>query len=163
MRRHALMIAVLAVAFASGGCNDATTGKEFFEATLSGANEVPARGTAAHGVAGFSFDGTTVNYSVEMDDTSGITVGHIHSGAAGVNGPVRVFLYPVPGTGSAPSITTSELRIAVQGSFTAANVTGVTFQELLSQMRAGTAYANFHSPTFPGGEIRGQVRQISVE
>jgi hypothetical protein len=48
--------------------------------------------------------------------------------------------------------------ILISGSFQASQVTGVTYEELLNQMRAGTAYANVHTTQFPGGEIRGQVR-----
>jgi hypothetical protein len=156
---------VAAAALVSAGCGDkGTDSVEVFQADLSGANEVPARGTAAHGTAGFTFDGTNLSYSVEMDDANGITVGHIHSGAAGVNGPVRVFLYTSPDQPVAgPPIVTTEKRVVVSGTIVAGNVSGVTFSDLVSQMRSGNAYVNFHSPTFPGGEIRGQIRQLSVD
>jgi hypothetical protein len=167
MRRFVVALSVVAVAaLGAAGCGDkGSDSVEVFQADLSGANEVPARGTAAHGSVGFTFDGTNLNYSVELDDTSGIDVGHIHSGAAGVNGPVRVFLYPAPpapGVVSTP-IVTSDKSVVVTGTITAANVTGIGFDQLISEMRAGNAYANFHSRTFPGGEIRGQVRLLSVD
>ena len=47
-----------------------------------------------------------------------------------------------------------------QGRPSPSQVTGVTFDELLSQMRAGTAYANVHTTQFPGGEMRGQVHLV---
>jgi hypothetical protein len=153
----------LALGLAAWGCNDATDGLEVFRADLSGSNEVPARGTAASGTAGFTFDGTTVRYSVEVDDLSRTFMGHIHSAAAGTNGPVRVWLFPVGGNAPGPEVTFTDKGVIAEGSFTAANVTGISFDALLNEMRSGAAYVNFHSTTFPGGEIRGQVHLVDVD
>jgi hypothetical protein len=51
--------------------------------------------------------------------------------------------------------------VLIQGSFTAADVTGITYDQLLTEMRNGNAYANVHTTAFGGGEIRGQIRSIS--
>jgi hypothetical protein len=165
MRRFVAALSIVAAAgLISTGCgSQASDDVEVFQAVLSGANEVPARSTAAHGVVGFTFDGTNLNYSVELDDTNGIDVGHIHSGAAGVNGPVRVFLYPAPPAPGAIStpLVTPDKRAIVTGTITSANVTGISFEQLLTEMRSGTAYANFHSRTFPGGEVRGQIQLVN--
>ena len=59
---------------------------------MSPGNEVPARNSPASGTAGFTFDGTTIRYSVEVDDLSETFMGHIHSAPAGVHGPMRVWL-----------------------------------------------------------------------
>ena len=48
----------------------------------------------------------------------------------------------------------------VEGSFTAADVTGISFEELLAEMQAGTAYVNVHTTQFPGGEMRGQTQLV---
>ena len=134
-------------------CNDATEGQTLWRATLSGGNEVPARATAASGSAGFTLDGDRVFYSIEVSQLNATTMAHIHSGAAGVNGPIRVFLYgPTPATDFNGRL--------VEGSFTAADVTGVTFDTLLEQMRTGQAYVNVHTSLYPGGEIRGQTELI---
>ena len=117
--------ALLAVA-----CNDATDGQTLFRATLSGANEVPVRDTAGSGSAGFTLDGDTVFFAVEVSQMDQITMAHIHSQVAGVNGPVRVDLFLGPVTGQVNG------RL-VEGSFTAANVRGVTFEQILEQMRTG--------------------------
>ncbi len=153
MRRAALM-AVLLAATLGGACSsgDDTT---FWDAILSPDNEVPARASSASGVARLTFDGTTVTFKVLASNLNNYTQGHIHSGAAGTNGPVRVFLYgPLPATNIAQGTL-------VEGSFTAANVTGIEFNALIEEMRAGTAYVNFHTTLYPGGEIRGQTRLLN--
>ncbi|HEY7514301.1 MAG TPA: CHRD domain-containing protein, partial [Vicinamibacteria bacterium] len=128
---------------------------------LSGNNEVPVRPTAASGTAGFTIDGDTVHFSVVVQNFTSITQGHIHSGAAGVNGPIRVFLFDTRNGGTTFNPTGIVNGVLAEGSFTAADVTGVSFDQLLSEMRAGTAYANFHTTLYPGGEIRGQTRLLN--
>ena len=152
--RRAALIAVLLAATLGGACNS-DSNLTYFDATLSPDNEVPPRPSGASGVARMTFDGTTVTFLVAAANFNNYTMGHIHSGAAGVNGPVRVFLY---GPQPAASLTQGTL---VEGSFTAANVTGIEFGALIEEMRAGTAYVNFHTTAFPGGEIRGQVRLLN--
>jgi hypothetical protein len=154
---------VLALGLAGWGCNDATDDLEVFRADLSGANENPARNTAASGTAGFTFDGTTVRYSVEIDDLSRTFMGHIHSGNATTNGPVRVWLFPVGANAPGPEVSVTDKRVLAEGSFTAANVTGISFDALIAEMRSGNCYVNFHSTTYPAGEIRGQVRLVDVD
>ena len=168
MRRKALALAsagalVTVVGFVSGGCTKGTEGMEVFEATLSPANEVPARGTAANGRVQFISDGTTVTYSIEVDDINNVVAAHIHSAPVGVNGPIRVFFFgngsPHPGG----PVSFTDKSILVQGSFTAADVTGVSFGDLLNQMRNGQAYTNIHTTQFPGGEMRGQIQLVNVK
>ena len=127
------------------------------------ANEVPARNTPATGTAGLTFDGTTVRYSVKVDDLSRTFMGHIHSAAAGTNGPIRVWLWPSTTPGQGPEVSFTDKTVIAEGSFTAANVTGISFDALLNEMRSGNCYVNFHSTTYPGGEIRGQVRLVDVD
>jgi hypothetical protein len=152
--RRAAVIAVLVAAAVAVGCGDDSS-LTFFDATLRPENEVPARSSPATGTARFTFDGTTVTYTVTAANLANFTMGHIHSGAAGTNGPVRVFLYGP----EAPASVGATTSIA-EGSFTAANVTGIEFDALIEEMRAGTAYVNFHTTLYPGGEIRGQVRLL---
>ncbi len=157
MRRFAWM-AILAAGLTGVACNDATEGTEVFVATLSGGEEVPARATAASGAAQIIVDGDQISYSIEVDDITAVTAAHIHSGAPGVNGPIRLFLYPPRQGDPAPQVTTTDRRILVSATVPSSNVSGVTFQELLAQMRANGAYVNVHTVQFPGGEIRGTVR-----
>ena len=84
---------------------------------------------------------------------------HIHFGQRGVNGGVSAFLCGGSGTPCPASGT-------VEGTITAANVVGPAaqgiapgeFAELLRAMGLGVTYVNVHTtPTYPGGEIRGQI------
>jgi hypothetical protein len=154
MRRAALIAVLLAAAF--GGACSSDGDLTFFEAVLSPDNEVPPRASGASGVARFTFDGTTFTYIVLAANFNNYTMGHIHSGAAGVNGPVRVTLLPV----QTPALSITQGTL-VESSFTAANVSGIDFATLMEEMRAGTAYVNFHTTAYPGGEIRGQVRLLN--
>ena len=154
MRRSTAVLALfVGVGLAASSCGKGSDGLTIWQADLSPSSEVPARSIPASGTAGFSFDGTTVTYSVELHDIDSVLFGHIHSGAAGVNGPVRVFLYPGPTTGAVNGVL-------VQGTFTAADMRGISFEQLISEMRAGNAYVNFHSTQFPGGAVRGQTRLL---
>ena len=160
MRRFVLAAMFLGiVGLAASSCTKGSDGATIFQATLAGSNEVPARGTAAEGAVGLTVEGNTVHYSIEVHAMTAIVGGHIHSGAAGVNGPIRIALFPRPGVNSGPA-TGSIDGVLVQGTFQASDVVGITYDQLLAEMRAGTAYANVHTTQFPGGEIRGQVRLV---
>jgi len=161
MRQFPVVLALgIIVAAGSVGCDKPAEDASIFVVDLAGANEVPARGTAAIGTVGLYVDGNTVDYTIEVHGITSITGAHIHSGAAGANGSIRIALFPAPGTNFLPAGTSTDAvdGILISGSFQASQVTGVTYEELLNQMRAGTAYANVHTTQFPGGEIRGQVR-----
>jgi hypothetical protein len=166
MLRKALALAsagaLCALGFVSTGCDKGTDGMEVFESVLSPANEVPVRSTAANGRAQYVTDGTTVHYTIEVDDITNVVAAHIHSAAAGVNGPIRVFFYGGGSPNPGGAVTFTDKGILVQGSFNASNVTGISFADLLTQMRNGTAYTNVHTSQFPGGEMRGQIQIVNV-
>ena len=128
---------------------------------LSGANEVPARPASGNGAMGFVVTGNRVDYSIEINGLSAITGAHLHSGAAGVNGPIRIALYPGPGSNFSTNPSGRIDGQFYEGSFEASDVTGISFADLVAGMRAGTVYGNVHTSAFPGGEIRGQVQVVS--
>ena len=170
MHRHAGSLGlalVLVLGLSSMGCNNATEGKEFFQADLAGSNEVPARDTGATGACGFVVTGNRVDFSITTRGLSGPVVGtHIHIGAAGANGPVRVpFIGPnLAGTNTVTPFAAPDGGILIENSFGASDVTGgLSLDDVLSAMRSGNAYCNVHTTTFPGGEIRGQIRSLSVD
>jgi hypothetical protein len=168
MRRKALALASAGafcalVGLVSARCQKSYDGREVFEATLSPANEVPPRGTAAQGRVQYVSDGTTVTYTIEVENITNVFGAHIHSAAAGVNGPIRVFFFGGGSPNPGGPISFTGKSILVQGRFTAADVSGVSFADLLNQMRNGQAYTNVHTSAFPGGEMRGQIQLVSVK
>jgi len=119
------------------------------KAFLSGDQEVPVAGGPAVGdptgraVAHINAHDTQVNYSFAWLGIAP-TLGHIHKGVFGVNGPVVVPLFAsaVPAT-----------VVAISGT-----VTGVD-PALVSDISAHPSayYTNLHTAQFPGGAVRGQL------
>jgi hypothetical protein len=136
-----------------------------FSATLTGASEVPAVPTSATGTATFEISGSAITYTVNVTGIVNPVVSHIHVGAVGENGPVRLNLC---GTGApVPDCATGDGTI-VLATGTNGTTVGITFDELVAAMRAGNTYVNVHTNdgvgqpnTGPGdmasGEIRGQI------
>jgi hypothetical protein len=174
LRRWVALVAVvvlgttgIAVSAASGG--DRSTR---FSADLEGFQEVPAVSTVAGGSfrAKVSSAGDSVRWRLRYSGLeSPVLMAHVHVGQEAVNGGVSVWLCTTPGaplvapagTPTCPGPTGG----TVSGTLTSAGVVGPAGQgiaagelgELLAAMKAEVAYANVHSTTFPGGEIRGQV------
>lgn len=126
------------------------TNPQRFEATLIGASEVPPVVTQGEGKAEFTLTGDTVTYTINVKGMTGIVAAHIHIGPMVKTGPAAVTLYHGPKT----DVKSGELT---HGSFTAADIHGVTLQELINDMRKGDAYVNVHTAAHPAGEIRGQI------
>lgn len=150
---RAVLALGLTAMLAFSACDEDADTIDFAASPLSGQNEVPARASNASGSATFTLDGTTVTFSLSVRALNGITASHIHSGAAGVNGTIRVTLFSGATTNIADGVLAS-------GTFTAADVTGITFDELLNEMRSGNAYVNVHTTAYPTGEIRAQVVEV---
>ena len=135
---------------------------------LHGFQEVPVVSTTARGAFVADIQSDSIRYELRYNALQGeVRQAHIHLGQRDVNGGVSVFLCqtatnPDP-TGLAPTCPPPPARVS--GTLTAANVIGPAsqgiaageFAELLRAIRAGKAYVNVHSDTFPGGEVRGQV------
>jgi len=141
-----------------------------FKAVLVGSEEVPAVLTAASGGfrARLSPDGTSLEYELDYADLEGsVTQAHIHIGQAGANGGVAVWLCsnlaspPTPvGVQACPAPPAH-----ITGVITSADVVGLPaqgvspneFEAIVDALQRGLAYANVHTSTSPGGEIRSQL------
>jgi hypothetical protein len=133
-----------------------------FVAPLSGDEEVPMVDTRARGVAIFQLspDGTELSYRLIASNIENILQAHIHApGAAGVNAPVVVFLYP---EGPPPQLIPGRHNgTLATGTITSSDLIGPladgTLADLLDAIADGEAYVNVHTTQNPGGEIRGQL------
>jgi hypothetical protein len=139
--------------------------KKAFKATLSGYRETPAVSSTGTGqfTANISPDDSTITFTLTYSDLSGApSVAHIHFGQKGVAGGVVAFLC---GGGGKPACPPSASG-TVDGTITAADIQAVPAQgiaagdlaSVLQAMRARVTYVNMHTASFPGGEIRGQIK-----
>ncbi|MBC7447546.1 MAG: CHRD domain-containing protein [Hymenobacteraceae bacterium] len=110
-----------------------------FAALLTGGQQVPANGSRAGGalVAAYYPATRLLTYNVTF---SGLTPtsGHIHLG-----GPGRTGGFKVPFNSLTSPITGSQ----------------VLDQQTADSLLAGRTYVNLHTAAFPGGEIRGNIRE----
>jgi hypothetical protein len=140
-------------------------------ADLGGFEEPPVVSSTGSGEfrATISHDETSFEYELRYQDLEGdVTQSHIHIGQRGVNGGISIWLCGTatnPGPAGTPSCGGPRSGV-VSRNVSAADVIGPTgqgvaageFEEALTAIRAGVAYANVHSVRNPGGEIRGQIR-----
>lgn len=170
MNRFKLMptMALLSLTLASA---PAVSAAETVFTRLSGFQEVPAISTEASGdfLAVIDEDEGVITFALAYEDLeSDVLMAHIHLGQAGVNGGIIAWLCTTP---AAPAEAPEETQTCPQsgvvtGTIRAADVVGPDDQaldpgeldELIEAIRAGVTYANVHTETFPGGEIRGQIR-----
>jgi hypothetical protein len=151
---------------------------------LSGGSEVPISATGpnpsdskAEGQAIFRVneDGSSVDFKLIATNIDNVIMAHIHCAPDGVNGPIRMWLYPVIGPSGTQAANGAGRHdgILASGTFDPRGVTcpaanGNPAMPLLDAIRAGLTYVNVHTndgiaPTntgpgdFPGGEIRGQL------
>jgi hypothetical protein len=147
-------------AIAGGGAKNFTAG-------LNGYNEPPAVSTNGSGTFNARIDdeADTITYELTYGGLNATAfAAHIHLGQRNVNGGVSAFLCGGGGKPPCPPGTTE--AGTVSGVIMPADVIGPTgqgiaageFEELVRAIRAGVTYANVHSSTQPGGEIRGQIR-----
>src|SRR6266498_5722 len=127
-----------------------------FQATLTGAFEVPPTGSPATGFVSVLLndaqDAVTISLSF-----SGLlaaqTADHIHCCAPpGVNAPVRV----EPPT--LPLGQFANLDFAIPDPLP--GIPDLTRADFVQAMKDGLSYFNVHSTEFPGGEIRGQLQPV---
>jgi hypothetical protein len=167
---YVTLMVVLAVLAMAGVASATPPDSKNFVSPLSGDEEVPPRDTNARGNAVYHLggDGTELHYRLIVANIENVAAAHIHCGDRGVSGPVGVTLFTgSPGGGRVDGTL-------AQGTVTApdpGNACGWTsLAEVVDAMRSGNTYTNVHTndgvaPTntgpgdFPGGEVRGQIRE----
>ncbi|UBU09470.1 CHRD domain-containing protein [Nonomuraea gerenzanensis] len=163
MKKRTLAVPGLAVATAmiAGSVTPVSASSStpvYLAASLAGKNEVPAPGTKAgdgdgSALAVFRIHGQRVDYAVRWQNVKAPSGFHIHRGAAGENGEVRIpfFATALP----------AQLH-AVKGTVI------VKDRNLLGRILGNPQnwYANLHNAEFGGGAVRAQlhrVRPVSME
>lgn len=119
---------------------------EFFTARAQGAQEVPPNPSLATGNITALLDKTTLQVYLTGDFhnlSANASASHIHRGPVGVSGPVIV-----------PLSATADTSGSAWGTATVSS-------SFADSMVAGNTYFNIHNPNFPGGEIRGQLLNLS--
>ena len=107
---------------------------------LSGTEEVPPVTTAARGAGSISISADkAVSGSVTTTGITGVAA-HIHTGAAGQNGPIAVGM-----------VKTSDNVWSIPAG---AKLTDAQYDSF----KGGNLYVNVHSAAHKGGEIRGQLK-----
>jgi hypothetical protein len=146
-----------------------------FDANLTGYEETPTLSTQGTGTfkAWINRGKDEIRYVLtyagpfDANPAGGtVTQAHIHLGAPAIAGGVAAFLCTNLGNGPAGTPACPAAPATVTGTITPAQIVGGAaaqgiqvgeFAELVRALRAGAAYANVHTTTFPAGEIRGQI------
>jgi hypothetical protein len=123
-------------------------------ASLDGSQEVPPVLTAGTGTATLDLNGGQRQILVTLT-FSGLTgspdAAHIHVGGPGEDGPIMINL-ATTGFSTPHTVILTSIDLVLQPA------EGInTFDDAINALLSGNAYVNVHTPTYPEGEIRGQV------
>ncbi|MFF3402633.1 CHRD domain-containing protein [Streptomyces sp. NPDC002659] len=143
----------------SGG-SGSDSGASLFVSSLNGANEVPVQGGPAVGdrdgvaLEFVKVKGDKVSVAVKFRGTDKPTALHIHQGAKGTNGGIKIDFTELVGKG----------RTKAKGwTGAVAGTVRVKDKAVLDAFKADPNgfYANLHTAQFPGGAVRGQFHKVT--
>jgi uncharacterized protein (TIGR03437 family) len=162
---------LLAVVLLAVGSLSAQTAETIpFRAIMLASNEVPAVPLEASGTATIwlhvvrdaqgrvTSASTDFNINFTLPAANRVVGLHIHSGAAGANGPV---LIDTGITSGAPLEVSTTGRITAQAQTLSTNTAGLEAVNGVLTNPSGY-YVNMHTADFPGGVIRGQLQQADM-
>jgi hypothetical protein len=178
-RRTGVVIALLVAGAVAVGAMAAIGGAQssssFSANRLVGDFEVPSVSTVAQGSFEARLSGDGFTYTLTYSGLeSDVRQAHIHFAQQGVNGGISVWLcetttvpHPVEALRPVTPDCGGPRSATIEDSFDASEVIGPGGQgisagegeALLEEMRDGLTYANVHSATFGGGEIRAQIKR----
>lgn len=140
----------------------ATTAQGNFVGQFSGEQVVPAITSQGHGVITFQLntDSTELRYKIHVANIEHVTHMHLHLGKAGENGQPVAPLHAQHSSGH------NGHGVELEGVIQARDLMGplagsASLVPLLEAMASGRTYANVHTATNPGGEMRAQI-QVNV-
>ncbi len=153
MLRHLLPVLVLLAVLPVGTCGAA---EEIHRADLAGKYELPKVKTPAAGNLKMQVSGDGISFELNVDKIISPSAANIHRGRKGENGP------PVAGLFGGPTRSGTFSGILAEGVITEKSLLGEfegkTLADLARLIRSGNAYVNILTETYPGGEIRGQIK-----
>jgi len=116
-------------------------------------------------------DEGTIQYWLTYSDIP-ITQSHLHFGVHHVSGGITVFLctnlgnapagqtvQACPATSGQISGTITKDNVLAPGAAPSQGLSAGDFAALVAAIRNRAVYVNIHTPTFPAGEIRGQLSE----
>ncbi|MDB4883586.1 MAG: domain containing protein [Gemmatimonadetes bacterium] len=126
-----------------------------YVAVLNGANERPSRSTSGTGTATFRVTGALATYDVAVINLAGAaTVAHLIVGTEQtVVGQIVASLPVIATTGT---IASGTIDLGAPVTYNNSTISGDSLRSLLDR---GSVYVNVYSTTYPGGEVRGQIRR----
>jgi hypothetical protein len=181
-----MKLRVLTVVVANALLVTSALAQSVFSAKLVGLRETPIviSGANGHATVTISHDEKSIDYELTYNGLEGSAVpngkvlfAHIHVGRPTVTGGVAVFFCGGGNTDATKKACPAAAgpgtpNAAVQGTWTAADITGPavqgvdptdpngedSFARLVKAIKSGLSYANVHTTRSPGGEIRGQLQ-----
>jgi len=155
-----ILVSLVIGAFLLIGCGNTVTEQQF-STRLSGEQMVPSVQTKATGEATFATlnNRRELQYQVNVQDLSNITMAHLHLALPDSNGPIIAWLYQK--SGSPQLIPGDTSGVLVQDTLRASNLTGPltgkSISDLVAEIDSGHVAVIVHTKQNPSGEIRGQV------
>jgi hypothetical protein len=148
LRRRGLaipVIGVISVALVVGAVGGALAANSTVSAKLSGKAEVPGPGDddgSGEAVLNLKKKKRKISFNISFEGIQDPVAGHIHKGTKKVAGDIKVTLFDEPVT-SSPVSGTVEAK-----------------KKLIKKIKndPNRWYVNLHTPDFPDGAIRGQLK-----
>lgn len=126
------------------------TGVTSLTVPLSGSQVVPPRGTTATGIAQIYIGKSTIDYSITLNNASGVTRAELYVGPPGESGTLAAVLYS-----SSPTSTVN--GVLVDSALVAADIRNVSLDGLMRAIPDGDAYIQITTSSAPQGLLRGQT------
>jgi hypothetical protein len=148
-------VSSVAILASCGAAQIDETGPRTYTAVLSGANERPVRATNGVGTATFRISGSTATYDIVVSNLTGsATVAQLLVGTEQT--ALGQIIFNLGVTAPSGTIAVGTIDLSAPVTFNNSTISGDALRALLE---SGGVYVNVYSTTYPGGEVRGQVRR----
>ncbi len=121
---------------------------------VNGDQVVPPVGTDGSGECMATLNSARTEYRIGCSsDVADGTAAHIHAGSVGTTGPIVYFF----DAGTTFSAVVNQSSLESQHQEHMGDIFPLGFDEFTSLLDTGSLYVDVHTPSHPGGEVRGQV------